>query len=90
MYFLESFHRLRFLKLIFLSWQKPQPSDGGVYKCNIKNEFGELNANLNLNIEGGLLQPKYISTAMQSLDFIPIPVRCKLLIKNYETNGNEF
>ena len=34
--------------------QKPQPSDGGVYKCNIKNEFGELNANLNLNIEGKL------------------------------------
>lgn len=32
--------------------QKPQPTDGGVYKCNIKNEFGELNANLNLNIEG--------------------------------------
>merc|ERR1712183_1125540 len=31
--------------------KKPQPTDGGVYKCNIKNEFGELNANLNLNIE---------------------------------------
>lgn len=34
--------------------QKPQPTDGGVYKCNIKNEFGELNANLNLNIEGSI------------------------------------
>lgn len=34
--------------------QKPQPADGGIYKCNIKNEFGELNANLNLNIEGEL------------------------------------
>ena len=32
-------------------FQKPQPSDGGIYKCHIKNEFGELNANLNLNIE---------------------------------------
>merc|ERR1712106_517727 len=26
-------------------------SDGGLYKCNIRNMFGELNANLNLNIE---------------------------------------
>lgn len=39
--------------------QKPQPSDGGVYKCNIKNEFGELNANLNLNIEGKQLTRHY-------------------------------
>ena len=37
---------------ILFAMQKPQPSDGGVYKCNIRNEFGELNANLNLNIEG--------------------------------------
>merc|ERR1712106_1033161 len=31
--------------------KKPQASDGGVYKCHIANVFGELNANLNLNIE---------------------------------------
>ncbi|XP_069190632.1 obscurin-like, partial [Procambarus clarkii] len=36
---------------IRMELRKPQPTDGGVYKCNIKNEFGELNANLNLNIE---------------------------------------
>lgn len=28
-------------------------SDGGVYKCVVKNDAGEINANLNLNIEGG-------------------------------------
>ncbi|XP_074598807.1 projectin protein bent isoform X2 [Brevipalpus obovatus] len=27
--------------------------DGGIYKCNIKNSHGEINASLNLNIEGG-------------------------------------
>jgi len=31
--------------------KKPQPTDGGAYKCYIRNMFGELNANLNLNIE---------------------------------------
>merc|ERR1711915_803904 len=36
---------------IQMELRKPQPLDGGVYKCNIRNEFGELNANLNLNIE---------------------------------------
>merc|ERR1719318_2535642 len=36
---------------IQMELRKPQPADGGIYKCNIKNEFGELNANLNLNIE---------------------------------------
>ncbi|KAK4328937.1 hypothetical protein Pmani_000687 [Petrolisthes manimaculis] len=49
---------------IRLELRKPQPTDGGVYKCNIKNEFGELNANLNLNIEVAPTikrQPKVVS-----------------------------
>lgn len=29
----------------------PQLDDSGIYKCNIKNSLGELNANLTLNIE---------------------------------------
>lgn len=29
----------------------PQLEDSGLYKCNIKNALGELNANLTLNIE---------------------------------------
>ena len=29
----------------------PQLEDSGLYKCNIKNNLGELNANLTLNIE---------------------------------------
>lgn len=36
-----------------LPCQNPIASDGGVYKCVVKNEAGEINANLNLNIEGG-------------------------------------
>lgn len=31
--------------------QDPQLEDSGLYKCNIKNSMGELNANLTLNIE---------------------------------------
>lgn len=29
----------------------PQIEDSALYKCNIKNDLGELNANLTLNIE---------------------------------------
>ncbi|KAH8384331.1 hypothetical protein KR093_001928, partial [Drosophila rubida] len=44
----------------------PQLEDSGLYKCNIKNTLGELNANLTLNIESNkiiveeLEQPKSI------------------------------
>nr|CAD7567469.1 unnamed protein product [Timema californicum] len=34
-----------------LEIQDPAGSDGGTYRCHVKNEFGESNANLNLNIE---------------------------------------
>ncbi|XP_067934437.1 twitchin-like [Watersipora subatra] len=30
----------------------PQASDGGTYRCNAKNEFGESNANIALNLQG--------------------------------------
>jgi hypothetical protein len=34
-----------------LTLNDPGPDDSGLYKCNIKNELGELNANLTLNVE---------------------------------------
>lgn len=37
--------------IIRLEIRDPAPEDSGLYKCNIKNEFGEINANLTLNIE---------------------------------------
>src|SRR5437868_11485251 len=37
---------------MYIMFQDPSKEDGGVYKCNIKNEHGDINANLNLNIEG--------------------------------------
>ncbi|KAG1651275.1 Twitchin [Nymphon striatum] len=37
---------------LFLEVEEPSVEDGGIYKCHIKNEHGETNANLNLNIEG--------------------------------------
>ncbi|XP_037071186.1 twitchin-like [Pollicipes pollicipes] len=30
---------------------EPRPEDAGLYKCSVKNEAGEINANLTLNIE---------------------------------------
>lgn len=36
---------------IKLTLNDPGPDDSGLYKCNIKNELGELNANLTLNVE---------------------------------------
>lgn len=36
---------------IKLELKDPGPEDSGLYKCNIKNSLGELNANLTLNIE---------------------------------------
>lgn len=34
-----------------LELREPDMDDSGLYKCNIKNALGELNANLTLNIE---------------------------------------
>lgn len=39
---------------IILELIDPGMEDSGLYKCNIKNELGELNANLTLNIESKL------------------------------------
>lgn len=36
---------------IRLELSEPNLDDSGLYKCNIKNNLGELNANLTLNIE---------------------------------------
>lgn len=45
---------------IRLELYEPNLEDSGLYKCNIKNKFGELNANLTLNIESKCfhLQPR--------------------------------
>lgn len=40
---------------IRLELSEPNLDDSGLYKCNIKNNLGELNANLTLNIESELL-----------------------------------
>lgn len=37
-----------YIKLIL---NDPGADDSGLYKCNIKNNLGELNANLTLNVE---------------------------------------
>jgi hypothetical protein len=37
--------------IITLVLNKPGIDDAGLYKCNIRNSFGELNANLTLNID---------------------------------------
>lgn len=36
---------------IRLELKDPNKTDSGLYKCNIKNQYGELNANLTLNVE---------------------------------------
>jgi hypothetical protein len=36
---------------VSLEIKDPGQEDAGQYKCNVKNKFGEINANLNLNIE---------------------------------------
>lgn len=40
---------------IRLELSEPNLEDSGLYKCNIKNALGELNANLTLNIESEFL-----------------------------------
>lgn len=37
--------------IIMLELTDPDLDDSGLYKCNIKNQYGELNANLTLNVE---------------------------------------
>lgn len=49
------FFFLFYLRVLIFFFQDPSSKDGGVYKCNIKNDEGEINANLNLNIEGNIL-----------------------------------
>lgn len=50
---------------IRLELSEPNLEDSGLYKCNIKNNLGELNANLTLNIES-----KYSPLPWQFVDFI--------------------
>ena len=40
---------------IKLMLNDPGADDSGLYKCNIKNALGELNANLTLNVESKIL-----------------------------------
>lgn len=56
----------------------PQLEDSGIYKCNIKNTLGELNANLTLNIESKYQKStvfKYCKcTVLKSVFLIVVPV----------------
>ena len=43
-----------YIKLVL---NDPGADDSGLYKCNIKNNLGELNANLTLNVESEYINP---------------------------------
>lgn len=49
------------LYYIKLELIEPGLDDSGLYKCNIKNNLGELNANLTLNIESKYITQYYMS-----------------------------
>lgn len=50
----EEKNDIYYIKLVL---NDPGADDSGLYKCNIKNALGELNANLTLNVESELLRP---------------------------------
>lgn len=65
---------------IILELIDPAIEDSGLYKCNIKNELGELNANLTLNIEIIPVikeKPKIIKIVKKKT----VIVECKVLSK---------
>lgn len=47
--------------LLRLEITNPTKEDGGNYRCNACNIFGESNANISLNFQG-IYNPKYINT----------------------------
>lgn len=51
--------------VIRLELAEPNLEDSGLYKCNIKNTLGEVNANLTLNIES-----KFDFHSVHSIDFL--------------------
>jgi hypothetical protein len=58
----------------FFLLQNYKAKDSGTYTCNIKNDAGEANVELTLNIEGELkikikLDYKYIHTSMLTYHF---------------------
>jgi len=65
--------------VIRLDLKDPQPEESGLYKCNIKNEFGEINANLTLNIEIAPQireKPRVIRVQKKRTIVIECSVRC--------------
>lgn len=65
---------------IKLELKDPDTEDSGLYKCNIKNTLGELNANLTLNIEIIPVikeKPKVIKIVKKRT----VVVECKVLSK---------
>ncbi|XP_022255917.1 muscle M-line assembly protein unc-89-like, partial [Limulus polyphemus] len=72
---------------IILEIRDPSKDDGGSYKCNIKNENGEINANLNLNIEGQKKPDGEAPTFVEKPKIIPedggkrIIMECKVRAK---------
>lgn len=67
------------LHYIRLELKDPSKDDSGLYKCNIKNQFGELNANLTLNIES-----KYCFEVLLSL-IVNVTISGLMLKKFYKT-----
>lgn len=63
--------------------QKPIGSDAGQYKCNIKNEAGEINANLTLNFETADDQKaeKSAPTIIEKPKIVPAPDASKVYME---------
>lgn len=62
---------------IKLTLNDPGAEDSGLYKCNIKNALGELNANLTLNVESEFLEFSFFnatSNNQSNLNILPVSV----------------
>lgn len=72
---------------IQLEIKDPSKDDGGAYKCIIKNEHGEITANLNLNIEGEKAPEGEAPTFVEKPKIIPeddgrrVIMECKVRAK---------
>ena len=70
--------------LLTLEISNPTKADGGQYRCNAFNNFGESNANISLNFQGkldrllnGVLLPKRIFLFLNLYDYL-LPLFCEI------------
>lgn len=68
---------------IRLELSEPNLEDSGLYKCNIQNHLGELNANLTLNIESKHFSTNFI------LFFIFTNNFCLFVVVSFSYSGNQ-